>query len=481
MTRPGDGAVPGAAAPASTPSVYETARLVALAPWLGGDAARINFLMAAQERDGSWGGAQGAYAWVPTLSAVDALLSAADRGWPCAAEAAAAGLRYLAMRAPRGALPDTVAAELLVPSLRESLGQRVGVDLALPHGIDPVMHRRTAERVRRRGSIPGKLLHSYESIAPYCPPLGTHLGGGNSLVGSSPAATAAWIAASGGPSRNLPLVRRLEASTAEHGGGPVSCPTPISTFERLWIRYAEEGAGQLQDRSQAATELASLLGPDGVSGAPGLAPDADDTATAIYLLARLGRPVDTQVLRRFETPSHFACYLGEDTPSPSANAHVLEALGEASPSDHTTRRKISDWLSASQHPDGSWSDKWHASPYYAVYCCAAALHRYGTGATASAAVRQALAWLRATQREDGSWGRWGGTAEETAYALLALARCGALQRRDAENARIRLLSNDMTATPPPLWHDKDLYCPTRVVDACIRAAQQLTGAEARLG
>ncbi|MGW8953931.1 prenyltransferase/squalene oxidase repeat-containing protein [Streptomyces sp. NPDC055709] len=353
--------------------------------------------------------------------------------------------------------------------------------LALPDGIDPVMHRRTAERVRRRGSIPDKLLHSYESIASCCPPLGTPPGGRDCLVGGSPAATAAWIAASGGPRRNLPLVRRLEASTAEHGGGPVSCPTPISTFERLWIRYAEEGAGQLRDRSRVAAELTSLLRPEGVSGAPGLVPDADDTATAIYLLARLGQPVNTRALRRFETPSHFACYPGEDTPSPSANAHVLEALGEASPGDHTARRKISDWLAAGQHPDGSWSDKWHASPYYAVYCCAPALRRYGTGAAADAAVRRALAWLRATRREDGSWGRWGGSAEETAYALLALARCGALQRKDTEKALIHLAAGDMTTTPPSLWHDKDLYCPIRVVDACVHAAQRLAGAEARLG
>ncbi|UNM13004.1 terpene cyclase/mutase family protein [Streptomyces formicae] len=480
MTRLGEKADPGPVTPSMTPSVYETARLVALAPWLAGDAARVDFLLAAQEDDGSWGGAQGVYAWVPTLSAIDALLCAADRAGPRAVRAADAGLRYLTMSAPRCPLPDTVAAELLVPALGESLGRRLGAPLALPDGTDPTLHLKVAERVRKGGLIPAKLLHSYEAIAPSCPPLGEPPGGRDCLVGSSPAATAAWIAASGGPSRNPRLVRQLEAATAEHGSGPVSCPTPITSFELLWTRYAQETAGGLHDRDQAATEVTAMLTPEGVGGAPGLIPDADDTATAVYLLARLGRPVDMQVLRRFETTSHYACYMGEDTPSPTANAHVLEALGEAQPDDSAARAKVSGWLAACQGSDGSWSDKWHASPYYAVYCCAPALHRYGTGTAARAAVRRALAWLRATQRTDGSWGRWTGTAEETAYSLLTFARCGALKPRDTEAAVIHLPFPDLPA-PPPLWHDKDLYCPLNVVRATARAARRLTRAGARRG
>ncbi|MEU6708105.1 prenyltransferase/squalene oxidase repeat-containing protein [Streptomyces wuyuanensis] len=464
--------------PSSTPSVYETARLVVLAPWLSGDAARIEFLMATQEGDGSWGGTQGSYAWVPTLSAIDALFAAFERGWLCAAEAATAGLRYLATRAPRHALPDTVAAEILIPALRERLEHRVSSCFIMPDGIDSTMHRKIAERVHRRGYIPDKLLHSYESIAPYCPPRDAPPGGIDCLVGGSPAATAAWIAASGGPSRNSRLVRRLEASVSEYPDGPVSCPTPIDTFERLWVRYAELTSGQLQDPSQAVMELTSLFNPDGVSGVPGLVPDSDDTATAIYLLAKLGQPVSTQALRRFETPTHFSCYPGEDTPSPSANAHVLEAIGEASPSDRAARSKVTDWLLSRQRPDGSWSDKWHASPYYAVYCCAPALHRYGTGAARRVAVQRALIWLRATQRADGSWGRWSGTAEETAYALLSLARCGALQPKDLERARSHLVSDRVMTSPPALWHDKDLYRPIQVVDAVIQAARRISGTDA---
>src|SRR5690606_37044537 len=74
------------------------------------------------------------------------------------------------------------------------------------------------------------------------------------------------------------------------------------------------------------------------------------------------------------------------------------------------------WLLAQQRPDGSWHDKWHASPYYATERCVTALSGH-TGPTTRDAVRSAGDWVLATQRDDGSWGVWGGTAEETAYAV----------------------------------------------------------------
>ncbi|MFI5987871.1 prenyltransferase/squalene oxidase repeat-containing protein [Streptomyces sp. NPDC051555] len=176
------------------------------------------------------------------------------------------------------------------------------------------------------------------------------------------------------------------------------------------------------------------------------------------------------MLKRFETPTHYACYVGEDTPSPTANAHVLEALGAAAPGDSARIAKISDWLAACQRPDGSWQDKWHASPYYAVACCAPAIHRYGLGTQAHQTVSRALNWLRDTRHPDGSWGVWGGTAEETAYALLTFARCNAPPPPSLATALAHLT---LDPAPPALWHDKDLYCPVRIVHATIRAARHL--------
>src|SRR4051812_23390445 len=66
-----------AATPAGqiSPSIYETARLVALATWVPGQEERLRFLFASQNADGTWGMSP-EYAFIPTLSALDALLAA---------------------------------------------------------------------------------------------------------------------------------------------------------------------------------------------------------------------------------------------------------------------------------------------------------------------------------------------------------------------------------------------------------------------
>ncbi|MFD0472314.1 hypothetical protein ACFQ0B_31455 [Nonomuraea thailandensis] len=58
-------------------SVYETGRLVTLAPWLIGHRERVHYLLRTQRPDGSWGAPDG-YGLVPTLSATEALLTVAS-------------------------------------------------------------------------------------------------------------------------------------------------------------------------------------------------------------------------------------------------------------------------------------------------------------------------------------------------------------------------------------------------------------------
>ncbi len=159
----------------ASPSTYETARLVSLAPWLAGQADRVGFLLAEQRPDGCWGGPEG-YALIPTLSATEALLTTirglhrpGSRGSDPRGgtidiggrnrlgeliSAADRGLRALSgwLRGAGPALPDTPAADLIVPALVSRLNEHLaqlcdsplpgleqwsdGLRLPLPVGVD---------------------------------------------------------------------------------------------------------------------------------------------------------------------------------------------------------------------------------------------------------------------------------------------------------------------------------------------------------
>jgi hypothetical protein len=217
-------------------------------------------------------------------------------------------------------------------------------------------------------------------------------------------------------------------------------------------------------------------GPTG--GAAGLPPDADTTSATLFALSRLGRHRSPECLFEFELDTHFCCWHGERTASPTANAHVLEAFDAHlvhRPADAVRYRaaiaKIVRFLGEAQEADGSWTDKWHASPYYATSCCVQGLTvPEAAGPGAAAAVRHAVNWVLGTQRPDGSWGRWGATAEETAYALrvlLAAETPEASRAIDRGSAFLRGLGGRFDLVP--LWHDKDLYTPPAVVGAAILA------------
>ncbi|MFD4675857.1 prenyltransferase/squalene oxidase repeat-containing protein [Lentzea sp. NPDC058450] len=409
-----------------SPSVYETGRLVALAPWLTGHEARVRYLLATQHADGTWGG-PGEYALVPTLSAVDAL------GRHPAARRGLAALRRLLSRPVT--LPDTVAVELIVPALAERLGLRTPLDPRPLHAL-------------RQRPLPDKLWHTLEIFGPR--PEVVPVGG---VVAASPAATAVWLR---GP-RPGDSLRYLEAVQEAHGG-PVPAGVPVPLFERSWIVVALRSAG-LDVPDAGAGLIRSAFSAAGAAGGPGLPADADDTATALHALALCDSPGPVSTLGHYREARHFACFPGERTPSTSTNAHALQALRHD--------RALEEWLRDMQEPDGSWRDKWHASPYYATACVTNAL----------GGNEKAVDWVLATQRSDGSWGRWEGTYEETAYAIRVLAH----SPRDVSAAMARgaRFMHAWDRPHPPLWHDKDLYTPTRIVQAEGVAALHLACAVCR--
>lgn len=487
-----------------SPSVYETARLVGSAPWLDGHGARRDFLLRTQHPDGWWGHPDG-YDLVPTLSATQALLHEPDRpgtdsSRPSAAllaRAAFKGLWALADRLDAGhrdTVPDTIAAELIIPWLVDELnnrlsssGGRLGATvLELPHGVERQPLARLRAAVAAGRPLPEKLWHTLEALGNQAADApGVRLAG--SAVGSSPAATVAWLADRNRQEAPTALLERAQA----RWGGPVPGVISIAVFERAWV------LGWLLDAGVPVTIppelprcLENSLGLSGAPAGPGLPADSDDTAAVLHTLALAGRPAPVHSLWAYEADSCFLCFPGERTPSTSTNAHILEALlATATPGEpagerarrRTATRKIENWLLSLQHQDGSWDDKWHASPYYATMCCAVALARGDHPGTAGSLAR-AGQWTLDTQRSDGSWGRWQGTAEETSYAIQALLRAhlGELPPRAAHAVAdgCTFLLTCREDDFPPLWHDKDLYTPVTVVKAARAAA--LHAAAARL-
>ena len=483
-------------------SIYDTARLVTLVPWLTGHAARVRFLVASQQRTGWWGG-ENSYCLLPTLSATEALLTSVRRAQnevdrDILINAAGRGLRVLFAYLNSGravSLPDTVAVEILVPALIADINSHVdrfgseplpgldawrcGARLALPDhlgGGDVLARLRDSVRAGR--ALPAKLAHSLEA-------LGDLAGGLPSVrpmrgaVACSPSATAAWLGSGTPSAARRASVAYLE-SVQERHGGPVPICAPVPVFERSWVTAALVGAGvRVPIPDGVIDSLTAALGESGAAAGPGLPPDSDDTAVTLYALARTGFARPPDCLWSYRTGDHFSSFGDERTWSTSANAHVLMAFG-AYAADHAQRpsryhgtiRQLSAWLAEQQRPDGSWTDKWHASPYYATMCCALALAQYG-GGTADHAVRNAVRWILDTQRGDGSWGRWQGTREETAYALRILLTSGTRHRGDtvaraATPGCVFLLRSEVKSDARQhMWHKKDLSTPVRIVASAL--------------
>ncbi|MFC5747415.1 prenyltransferase/squalene oxidase repeat-containing protein [Actinomadura rugatobispora] len=490
-------------------SIYETARLVRLAPWLWGHHARIDYLMARQQRDGTWGG-PGLYALVPTLSATEALLRLAcaqDRPsiraerrtdaadlLATAAERGLQALHHLLGGSASARLPDTLGADTLVPYLIGEINRRLcrcdrpqaahrrlrrQPPLPAPHpdpaSTTPAPRQAAPPRIPGTQAMAGHLLEASGEMGD-----GVHLPSpGDGLVAGSPAATAAWIARRGGDARAPRCAHRLDHVARRHGG-PVSSLWTAAEFDQAQVvaALARGGlAGAVPPTVRDALRRSIARGATGLAlGLPG---DCETTSTMLYALNALHARTPLELLEGFETATHFQRWPGEPLPSTVTNAHVLEAVGshialhpQQRPRYAPTIAKVARWLYSRQNRDGHWDDPWHASPYYATHCAAVALGRYGD-ASGNAAVARAVQWVHSTQRPDGSWGIWNGTAEETACALQTIMAAphhvspAPLVRGATALQRLTSAGGDH----PPLWRGKELCAPTAIIDAVIVAAR----------
>ncbi len=475
-------------------TAYDTA-------WLAGVAAgngrsrfptALQWLVENQWPDGSWGGSV-RYEHDRILSTLAALAPLAGFGRRSTdRECVAAGTRYLWQH---GHLLSTepvelVGFELLLPSLVER-AQKAGVS------VPPHLDIYGQEREQKLRLIPPAALysprttvvHSLEFLGDQADIQGLRAAQGeNGAIGNSPAATAFYLS----QTEDRRALSYLKECLLQTGGAMAPVLHPAETFELLWAAYhlflAGVPAALLLSSGERAA-LSAALKAGGVSLSPTFPiPDADDTAVALLLLHDLGEGVDPNVLQRFATrDGYFASFPHERHSSVGVNLHVLHALLQVPGYQDlkATVDRLLDYLMDQQVGGLFWYDKWHISPYYATAHALSVLQLLPPGQAKRIAhgVERSREWLRQTQNDDGSWGFYGEpTAEETAYAVLALAIGGSaapLSEQDRQScaAGLRFLQKavpaaqeDVKAAFQPMWIDKCLYTPTLVVQAVVQSA-----------
>lgn len=197
----------------------------------------------------------------------------------------------------------------------------------------------------------------------------------------------------------------------------------------------EEQSTNLQPLKEYFNTLISSQG--GLIGfAPGILPDADDTARCLLTAELLGEEVDfSPMISKFRAEPCFKTYEMERNPSFSANCNVLLALVSSKNAQKHGQEieAISKYLLALWRA-GNVSDKWNRSSHYSFMLLSSAfvrlLQQYGAGQlpgiSEKSVVRnvalclcQILSQTLAQQSSDGSWEN---SLEVTSYCVLTMAQ-----------------------------------------------------------
>jgi halimadienyl-diphosphate synthase len=226
--------------------------------------------------------------------------------------------------------------------------------------------------------------------------------------------------------------------------------------------------------------LQMALTPQGVSFDPTfLVVDGDVTSVTMRVLLEAGCEVDPQSLAAFQNPETllFRTYAFERNISISTNFHALEVLHYLPqfPESVATRNSVLTTLLRQFTYDMYWIDKWNASPYYVTSHAIVALLEEGSAPPHTWS--PSIDWILHTQRDDGAWGYFQvSTAEETAYALIALLHYHRQYRLTNVKPLHRAVeylashADDSVEKIPPLYIGKGLYAPYDIVRATILGA-----------
>ena len=259
-----------------------------------------------------------------------------------------------------------------------------------------------------------------------------------------------------------------------HEDGGIPDDDPFDVFEPAWVLWNLRLASELSPSSMELCNphldtLQQHWDPkSGIAHAIEYTPkDSDDSALTFEMLSPFGRKVNINGVLSYEETDYFRCFALEANPSISANIHVLGALREAGyEKGHPSVQKILKFLRSNSVGNGSWFDKWHASPYYATSHAIIAAYKYD-----QEICQAAINWIVNSHKDDGAWGSfYHPTAEETAYAIQALCiweRAGNKIPNGSIKRGAKWLTDHIQPPYETLWIGKALYCPELVVHSTV--------------
>lgn len=448
----------------------------------------LNWLCEHQLYDGSWGADQPFYYHdrvICTLSAMIALTyqgrRARDR---VQIEKGLLALEHVTSGATRGLAADpngaTIGFEMIAPTLVAE-AERLGI---IKQQGERILGRMARLRSNKMAKLTGQKINRTVTPAFSSEMAGTdgqtildtdNLQEANGSVAHSPSATAYFARyLKPGEPRALSYLHKW---AAPDGGVPDD--DPFDVFEPAWVLwnlqlipdFGSKFCGLYETHLDSLQQNWDPQG--GIAHAIEYTPkDSDDSSLTFEMLTSFGRNVDIGGVLSYEEEEYFRCFALEANPSISANIHVLGALKSAGfDREHPSVKKITRFLHTSRNGSAFWTDKWHASPYYATAHATIIMQEYD-----KELCENAIEWMINSQNEDGSWGFYGPTAEETAYVIQALClwkRAGGKVSSQCIELGVNWLLEHSESTYPPLWIGKALYTPELVVRSTILSAVQL--------